>query len=571
MCHIRYEECGAVGLEHWALEDIVTKRPLFRIRAVDCTKPPAHFLFDPTLKVVKGKHLVNKDGQINFTTPPSYFPKTARSVFGPSFAHQGLIFAESPLNVGLCVNRQTGVRFPESGSNAQHEALFKAQLKNFYSRENYLRQIATRYEFHIGEVTDMVELLFMHYKDAHPKKMLRTAATLEMKGEGSYIESLWLDKIGYKIKKDEWAKPGGKLPRAIGDLGIRASLQGAWITHKLKTAQYNCPIDYGGGQIVFCKEPRTAMLQSVFNNLISPPGRFYFVYFSDDSCLAVRREDGSVDRYNLDIKSCDASHGPGLFRAMREVTPKPLQSGVDRLIKQLTLNYRVYNPSLREEFVEFKSARARLYSGSTLTTTVNNVACLLIALNIADTKQINKDSLETAAAAAGYLLTGTDRLENIEDLQFLKHSPVMDIHGVYRPVLNLGVLLRASGVCKGDLPGSGLVKVRAEQFQKALLQGMYPRTSIPCVDGMKKTVALATSSRVMEAAVRKDLMYKVGVETGDVHYFTDHEVFKRYRLTESEGLRLSDVMSKISFEQSWACAATNKILLEDYGLRAKFG
>jgi hypothetical protein len=129
-----------------------------------------------------------------------------------------------------------------------------------------------------------------------------------------------------------------------------------------------------------------------------------------------------------------------------------MRGGVDILIKQLLLNYRTYNPVIKEEFVEFHSDRPRLYSGSTLTTAVNNIACLLIALNIADLGAINKASIEGAAERAGYVLTGTDCLETIEDLQFLKHSPVRDTQGVYRPVLNLGVSSELLGYVKVTYP-----------------------------------------------------------------------------------------------------------------------
>lgn len=437
------------------------------------------------------------------------------------------------------------------------------------AHKDFYLKTAAKYTLHVDDLTDVIELALEHHADPHIKKALRIIAMKELKDSGRLGDKVWLDLVKYKIKKGEWAK-NGKLPRAIGDLGVAASLQGAWITAQLKECMYREVIEYRGGVMRFCKRPSESDLTDIFNNLIDPPGRYYYVYFSDDSSLSVRRNDGGVDLYNLDIKSCDASHGPGIFDALRAITPHPLQDGLDVLIRQLKLNFRVVNPHVKDEFVELRSGRPRLYSGSTITTAINNVACITIGHAIANLVEIHTASIEAAAESTGYVLTGTTPLAGAHELQFLKHSPVLDTAGIYRPVLNLGVLLRTSGVCKGDLPGRGPVEARAVQFQQALLQGMYPRTSIPCVDAMKANVAHAKPRKQTCVVVERQLAYKTMEDQRAVRTFSNEEVFRRYDLTHDEIALLHYAFCNIGYQLSWACSATHKIFQADYGLSAEF-
>ena len=256
-------------------------------------------------------------------------------------------------------------------------------------------------------------------------------------------------------------------------LGVNASLLGFVVTGLVKKAQHAKPINVYGGEMQFCKSPNVRQLTEVFEKLINPPGKFFFVYFSDDSCISIRHN-GSVHTYNMDIKSCDASHTGALFRAFTELAPGKAKTDLEALVEQCKSKIKICSTVDRSRKVTLKPLFPRLYSGSTLTTAINNLANIFICLAIVEGSYDGTEAyLKQAAARVGYLID-LELCTVKGDIQFLKHSPVYDTEGRLRPLLNPGVLLRLSGQCKGDLPGQGDLRQRAIDFQHTLLKGIYP-------------------------------------------------------------------------------------------------
>jgi hypothetical protein len=367
-----------------------------------------------------------------------------------------------------------------------------------------------------------------------------------------------------KFKKDEWAKPGKK-PRCIGDLGVAASLQGFKVTEMLKKAMAAQPLVYRGFTFEFCAAPEPTVLASIFHKLLQPPGLGYMVYFSDDSCIAFRIG-GEIRVYNMDISSCDASHGARMFEDLVTITPAVAQPDMLVLTDQCRLPVRVHSVHNPREFVLLQGKTPKLYSGSTITTIMNNFANINIGIAIADRfhsgEVLGPEDVIAAAATSGYIVT-LDPCETMYDIQFLKHSPVFDTEGGLRAMLNFGVLLRASGTCHGDLPGRGSIEKRARMFQGALLHGMYPRTHAPILTVMKSHTITPTKQFVDK--VQTMLTFKV-VDSGDHFSVTNDEIWKRYRLTPEEARNLEDGLD-MGFEQSFAGPGADKILKLDYGLR----
>lgn len=201
----------------------------------------------------------------------------------------------------------------------------------------------------------------------------------ELLESGDFGKRLWLKKLKLKLKPDEWAKIKGYI-RLIGDLGVSASLQGFRSTYYLKVAQSQC-LFHDEGHSQFVKAPTYKALLSVFQQLKNPRGRFFYAYFSDDSCLAIRHN-GVVYRFNIDISKCDASHSDALFHGYTRLAPERHQDDFKILIEQLQLPWEVRNPHDRKERLKFRTKRIRLASGSTITTTINNFAILLILKGI---------------------------------------------------------------------------------------------------------------------------------------------------------------------------------------------
>lgn len=273
--------------------------------------------------------------------------------------------------------------------------------------------------------------------------------------------------------------------------------------------------------------------------------------------------------FNLDISSCDASHGLALFDALIGVMPSDgTREDMGKLIRQCTAPLRVVSCADKYIKIKLKPKRPILMTGSTLTTGINNLANLLIGLSIVTTFVggpigVENEGMIYAAAKAGYILTGCTPVEYFEDVQFLKHSPVQDKYFNWHPMLNLGVLYRASGTCNGDLPGSKKESIleRGTVFQRSLLRGAYPYLDFEILRKMKETCG---PGKVVET---KAFTWKV-VADADKYPITtilDESIVRRYRLTTDEYLELVEVAS---YGCGWFfnTSGASKVLEKDYGL-----
>jgi hypothetical protein len=440
----------------------------------------------------------------------------------------------------------------------ERQAEFISEHRSFI--EFLAATYAPAFEGYLG----MREECRLHYDDPHPKRDLRIHAYEELIDSGQFHQRLWLRNVTYKLKKDELAK-NGKYPRMIGDLGVAASLQGFRLTYFLKTAQEQT-IFINGGHIEFMKKPSTEGLTHVFDSLISPVGRFYFVCFSDDSCFSIRHE-GRVHIYNVDISSCDASHTKSLFDAFVDLHPLHVKDDARILAEQCALPIKVYDLTSRKRYVKLLPKYPRLYSGSTITTAINNLASMLIAYSFSLLDVPTPENVIAAAASVGYVIT-LEHCRRYEDIQFLKHSPVLTSQG-YKPLLNLGVLLRSTGVCRGDLPGKGDLETRARAFQHNLLLGMYPRSRFTLIDAMKSiskgSTVSASVQRQIDRQIEQTLAYKVG-EGEETLLFEDSNVYVRYGLSDSDIRFLNTDFANSSFGDHSHHPALSSILTKDYDL-----
>jgi len=221
-----------------------------------------------------------------------------------------------------------------------------------------------------------------------------------------------------------------------------------------------------------------------------------------------------------------------------------------------------------------------LPSGSTLTTSVNNLANQLIGIALAEEHFSGVDDFESgimrAAARVGYKVT-VDVCTIPQHIQFLKTSPALTREGFWEAALNPGVALRTLGQCKGDLPGSGELQPRGDALTHAILQGMYPYTHTPFFDTLKtrfpKPVLSERHQRQIDRIVTDATRYKLAQipltqtdnET-DCSFFHHHEFFARYDLEQFELDELIDIANHAQFQSAHGCSAVNKILKKDYGV-----
>lgn len=498
---------------------------------------------------------------------------------GPCASHTGQIFASSDWNLALGTTRLTKSRAPQ---DPHAEGEYRKQQHRFIGEHpEFIELLKGRYDAYFHDFTNALDEAELHYADPHAKRDLRINTWGDLVAFNTWHASTVWNLPGkmavYKVKKAEVAKIG-KTIRCIGDLGCAASLQGFRLTGVLKEAMFNEKIHINGGDVVFCKEPSPEALIDAFTNLISPPGRFYFVFFSDDSCLAIRQADGTVLRYNMDISSCDASHTASLFRAFVAIHPHRLQADARKLVAQCEQAVSVTCASTikgeKKKRVVLKPLEPRLYSGATITTAINNLACWYIILSISLSTINNSTDIIAAAARAGYVVTCED-CHDWHNLQFLKHSPVYDTEGKLRALLNLGVMLRFSGTSKGDFLGSKTesMRTRVNRQQAGLLRGAYPRAHFPLVDQLKRNCATQASAHDVKIDRMVDAMfaYKVAHSAQEEHYHIhSDEVYKRYNLTALETLQMDTEFASCGYGDFYASEATDKIYKTDYGIGAAF-
>lgn len=470
------------------------------------------------------------------------------------------------------MRRLTGVRKPELPGF--HQQLFVNQQNFIRDHTAEFDNLAKSYEPYFADYQGAEIEALEHHADPHIKRELRIQAMEEMRESGIYVdtEDLWVKKVWWKLKKNEYAK-AGKKPRSIGDLGVSASLLGFRLTNFLKTAQSSEVYEYKGGHIAFCKSPDPFELKRHFENLLHPPGRFYFLYFSDDSCLSIYNPTTSqYDLYNLDISSCDASHGQGIFDLLSRMMPEgDCRHDMDRLIKQCQLPLKIIATGNKNVKVVMQPTRPMLYSGSTITTAINNLANISIAMAIADCNYtghlVDGVAVEIvgAASTAGYILSGCKPLEYFEDVQFLKNSPVKDIHGEWQPMINFGVFLRAAGTCNGDLPGRGHLRPRAEAFQRGLIKCTFPYTRSPFISVLRKATGEGETTVTRE--LEDHFRHKVVDNPEFPPYDVDVDSFcLRYRLDSSDYADLLHDYCPMTFGQHYSGSFADKILAKDYDL-----
>lgn len=565
------------------------------------------FVYNESFTVTKGKEfwIDNHPTFPGIDLPARDCDATYRTYFGPYAAHNGIVLANTDHNLKYGFRRMVATRKPytchhcfstntpgsvhcsqcgEEVTARGYDLLLQGKQLDYTADTSFFETESIKISQFMEAYQGTYEEARLHHTDPHPKLALRIQAWIELTEAGEGEDALWLKSVLYKVKKDEIAKHN-KVIRMIGDLGVAASLQGFRLTEFLKAFMAAEPIQHLSGELEFIKTPNYHSLKRCFDQIISPRGLFYFAYFSDDSCLAFHHH-GKVYRFNVDISKCDASHGEGTFSSLLAYTPVEFRDDMERLLNQLRLPIRMQT-SVKGEKQKIKGFfdGTRLFSGSTLTTVVNNIANLLIARQCAlavhyiiqrDPPETEWESIFTRfIAETGYIVTGfseKERCHEISDVQFLKHSPTLDVNGVYQPVPNFGIFLRASGTCHGDLPGRAKdsIESRSSIFQYALLSGIYPNITAPIIDRFKDATGRPNVPDKHAIIVRNNLRYKLDPTAAPQLHFHDEDLLSRYRLCQPDFSDLHE-FAALPSGTGWASAApfVTTILSVDYSLSAR--
>jgi len=401
---------------------------------------------------------------------------------------------------------------------------------------------------------------------AHPKKVLRVNARRDLLADGRVHHRTYLRQVDYKAKPDELLADK-KYLRAVGDCTTLGSLKCGYYMDHVKEA-FKCTFQSGHGRCEFVKIPELGKLRGVFRKLLYPKYGFYFAFFSDDSCAGFRCRDGILV-VNLDISACDGSNYRPVFALLREamsVDPR-FSEDVRGAFEQLEAIAKVTDPTDFRNKVLLKPIGPVLYSGSVLTTCVNNMANTLIFLALSRmwrpsmTKEQTVEVIAEAAKSVGFVLK-VDVCAERGDVQFLKHSPCLNHNGQIDAVLNLAVWFRGHGTIVRDLPGrakEGLVD-RAAVFNSEVIRGKVHAGDHLIHDAFKTHVL---SRRTKNPVSQGWLVDNVtGRQLGKI---SADELARRYRLRPSELEELACMIVQSKVGDFISHPALNVIMSKDYG------
>ena len=406
----------------------------------------------------------------------------------PMFHHIGVIYADNSLNTALSLNRLLSKREGEYDYNDKQ--------RSFYMNSTTLRETIKSLRAHIRQfflpvLTFTQQELITYYANMpHIKKKLRLMMLEELHNIG-IVDSpeRYVTSVSYFMKTGEWAK-FAKVPRGICDLKRGALIVG-FIAIILKEALAT----YENDMFKVVTKLNLTELKHDFKKLWSENKKSFVLLFSDDSCVNFTNNGVRVCG-DADISSCDASHTEVPFTILEELTRDlgHLTMMVNESIEQCRLPLKI---QLKTRYGETRKYSIRphfpvLYSGSGLTTIINDIANIMIAVRLRENEIINgqcENMYMLSAYEVGYKVTFSPA-KYPSQLSFLKHFPD---NLTFEPCLCLGVLMRSHGVCNNELPGKGSFNGRIPLFISSVLTGMKYSGSHPLYEHLCKVHGAKTS------------------------------------------------------------------------------
>jgi hypothetical protein len=491
--------------------------------------------------------------------------KFYRTVFGPVFSHSGVVYC----NCDNCL--QKALNRINDDPDAEH-LLGKKQVHLLSKPPRVLKRALNALTKHFEQESahlngDTWTEMFLRALDPHAKLSERKRAITEIFETcafnivGTFMR--FISHVSTKFKKEEIAKPG-KYPRSIADLTCVGSILGAYAASVLKHMLASFFYDHSR-KVEYIESSSFDRLKHAFTNLLNPV-KSYFCYFSDDSCLSARCLDGLFIA-NMDISSCDSSHTYLLFLTLLSLIKHPILRLIfEGLVDQLRCPVKVKNAdgqTLYELDHNPDSVYSiTLFSGSTLTTLVNNLANFIMGVMISNLPchSMTREEYEIAVLKicrqCGYKVT-LDVCERPEQLQFLKHSPNRE----YEPCLNLGVLFRAFGQCRYNIPVYKKISLRLKAFifNSSLLQTFAHTGKNIFYDLLAEKYNHRDTIDLV-----KILSLFYSCQDGE-SYFDRTCIMSRYGLLDWEIDELTEYISIADFGSVISCSAINKIYKIDYG------
>jgi len=386
----------------------------------------------------------------------------------------------------------------------------------------------------------------------HLKRILREHAYNDLVSEGGISKMLWLLSTRWKFKPGEISK-FGKAGRIIVDCGVAASLQTVPWACYVKHAMDQVEFRYKGCSCVFTNSPSPEVVRDLLLSTWKSSDRIRLIFFSDDNVLSI-----NGDIYNGDFATNDGTK----FWEFQDLALRAQQCP-DKIhsiiLGQTRLPIRLISCDDRHT-VLFRSLAGYLPSGRGDTTNMNNMAQMAGFIALVDSVAQSSHDIVKVYETVGHKIS-LESCARLCDMQFLKMSLVTDTDGLPQAVVNPGVVLRASGTCRGDLPGRGSLPDRARNFQHTLMTGLLSgidNTLLGLLDPPGTLIPDLDLTEYSGFFHRPLPTRKVSV--------SDECLFERYNLTSFELDEMRSLFTDLNVGRNAWCSAFSKIYEKDYKL-----
>lgn len=486
-----------------------------------------------------------------------------RTVFGPAFAHSGVVYATNRRNLGTALYRLFHDKSGVQALNARQEVVCESRTV-----VDWAALVSWGVGALVGQNRDPGAELKRAAFQPHPKRVLREQAYQDIFDLGAHSSDVDPYMFGrnhmvkLKLKPLEWGKPK-KYGRIVCDLGTPASLRAGLLFETIKKVMASTPLEGEGFSVFVVADPNVERLTLLFRELRE---RCVALVFSDDMALSVPflKEDGSVGflYYEIDISGCDASQGPAVWKLASRCVPSESNNLFEAVVNQALTPCVVGHG---EEKMKFQPLVPREYSGILATTVLNNCASVTIAFQLLQDFPLlgraeSEAELNARLVNCGWSCTLV-RADRFERLTFLKHSPIMGVDGQYYATLNLGVVLRALGQKSYDLPGRGCLKQRANAFNAGLISGMKHSGNHSLMKLLRNKFPLTVPPVYNSGIIERVTLGEVVLPD-----LLDESIVRRYDIEVADFHHLLGLLEVAGFGDVISCHASQRILEVDYGL-----
>lgn len=291
--------------------------------------------------------------------------------------------------------------------------------------------------------------------------------------------------------------------------------------------------------------------------LACPLNTAFYIYYSDDGFLVINIG-GMIYIFETDISSCDSSNKLPIFAAAKYLSDKSgCGKGIDILLAQCAGVVTLDNPDCIDESVTIQPTCYMEYSGTRLTTVLNNLASLAVALGIAEEYaeegydvEEHVDAIIKGASRYGYVITCAQRT-SFNAVSFLKRS----YNGTFS-WLNFGCILRSFGSVHG-VPRADSFSMTKTDFDKSSPAELTTRLVKMCLDSL-----VNEPPNLLVNALRCRLDLPPLPET-----LTRNDLNERYHGEEHEWDALFDCLATIKAGDVIKLPILEKIFNVDYGTK----